>query len=77
MEKIAKYFLRIGAKAATNVKLHGTRGTHDIDVLVEFKQFRITSKWIIGCKLWKTALLKEKALTLQQIVQDVGRAFKK
>ena len=70
--KVADFFIAIGAKAQANVKVHGARGSHDVDVLVEITQFGIPIKWIIECKLWKSSIPKEKVLALQQITQDVG-----
>ncbi len=71
-EDVATFFKSIGATAETNATVKGVRGTHQADVLVTLKQFGINVTWIIECKLWKTSVPKEKILTLQQIVQDIG-----
>lgn len=74
---VAAFFRSLGLEAQVDSHLHGARGEHDIDVTVRFRQFGIDVLWIVECKLWKTAVPKEKIVALQQIAQDVGadRAF--
>ncbi|MGB6093333.1 MAG: restriction endonuclease [Moheibacter sp.] len=71
-QAVADFFRSIGAWAETDAIVKGVRGSHKIDVLVKLKHFGIDVIWIIECKFWKTSIPKEKILTLQQIVQDVG-----
>lgn len=71
-EIVADFFRSIGAKAQTETNVRGVRGSHNVDVLVNLKHFGIDVVWIVECKLWKTSIPKEKVLTLQQILQDVG-----
>ena len=71
-EQVAAFFRSIGATAETNASVVGVRGTHMVDVLARLKHFGVDVTWIVECKLWKTSVPKEKILTLQQIVQDVG-----
>ncbi|UEG51392.1 restriction endonuclease [Mucilaginibacter daejeonensis] len=69
---VSAFFKSIGGTATVDAPLKGVRGHHKIDVLVRLKVFGIEALWIVECKLWKTSVPKEKVLTLQQIVQDVG-----
>jgi hypothetical protein len=69
---VSAFFQSIGATTSIEAPLKGVRGTHNVDVLVRLKHFGIEVLWIVECKLWKTSVPKEKVLTLQQIVQDVG-----
>lgn len=48
-----------------------------VDVLVHTVFAGVGVTWVIECKLWKTAIPKEKVLTLAQVASDVGadRAF--
>jgi hypothetical protein len=71
-EEVALFFRSIGATAETNAAVNGVRGTHMVDVLVTLKHFGVNVTWVVECKLWKTSVPKEKILTLQQIVQDIG-----
>lgn len=71
-EEVALFFKSIGATAVTNAAVNGVRGTHMADVLVSLKHFGVDVTWVVECKLWKTSVPKEKILTLQQIVQDIG-----
>jgi hypothetical protein len=71
-EKVAEFFRRMGATAQTNQTVEGSRGIHDIDVLITFNLWGQKIVWVAECKLWKSAVPKEKVLTLYQITQDVG-----
>jgi hypothetical protein len=75
--RVAEFFRGLGLDAQVDAPLHGARAEHKIDVAVRFRQFGINILWIVECKLWKTAVPKEKVVALQQIAQDVGadRAF--
>lgn len=69
---VCTFFQSVGGIATVDATLDGVRGVHKIDVLVRLKIFGIETLWIMECKLWRTSIPKEKVLTLQQIVQDVG-----
>ncbi|HEX8377688.1 MAG TPA: restriction endonuclease [Pedobacter sp.] len=71
-KNVAAFFISIGAQAETDATVRGVRGVHKVDVLVKLTHFGINVIWIVECKLWKTAVPKDKVLTLQQIVQDIG-----
>lgn len=68
----AKLFENIGCKVALEAKVKGVRGEHEVDVYVTFEQYGINCAWVIECKFWNTNVPKEKVLTLQAIVNDVG-----
>jgi hypothetical protein len=71
-QKVSDFFQSIGGITSVDTPLKGVRGNHKIDVLVTIKHFGVNLTWVVECKLWKTSVPKEKILTLQQIVQDVG-----
>lgn len=71
-QAVADFFTSIGATTEIDATVKGLRGSHKVDVLVKINHFGIDVIWIIECKLWKTSIPKEKILTLQQVVQDVG-----
>jgi hypothetical protein len=71
-EQTADFFRNLGAKVETNKKVKGIRGSHNIDVYIEFSLWGQKIIWICECKLWKTSIPKDKVLTLYQIVQDIG-----
>ncbi|MGU3377366.1 restriction endonuclease [Chryseobacterium sp. M5A1_1a] len=71
-EEVAVFFRNLGANVETNKRISGIRGTHDIDVYIEINVLGQKTIWIAECKLWKTAIPKDKILTLYQIVQDIG-----
>jgi hypothetical protein len=71
-EKVAAVFRRLGAKAELQVHVAGARGEHDVDVWVTFDKFGVNVRWLVECKLWKTAVPKEKVAALYEIAQDVG-----
>ena len=76
-EEVATFFRTLGLTAITNAKVEGTRGSHAVDVWVVSTRYGFQIRWIVECKLWQTAIPKEKVLALHQIAQDIGadRAF--
>jgi Restriction endonuclease len=52
--------------------VEGARAQHDIDVLVESEKLGIRHRWVVECKLWKRRIPKERVLTLQGVLNDVG-----
>lgn len=70
--EVADFFRSIGLKAGVEQKITGARGSHKIDVWVTFDKYGQEIRWVVECKLWKSAIPKEKVLTLHQIIQDVG-----
>lgn len=71
-EQIKDYFISIGADARTNVRIQGTRTSHDVDVYVTSKFLGEDVTWIIEAKKWKTKVSKAQVLTLRSIVNDIG-----
>lgn len=76
-EQVAEFFRSLGCIAEVEKEVEGARGTHRVDVLVQTVFGGVSITWVIECKLWKTAVPKEKVLALAQIASDVGadRAF--
>ncbi|GAA5032261.1 restriction endonuclease [Microbacterium fluvii] len=70
---VADFYLSLGMAAEVDVKGYpGSRATHDIDVLVQTKIGGQTITWIVECKQWARPIPKERVLTLQGVVADVG-----
>lgn len=76
-QDVAELFRSLGFSVGAEQNLEGARGTHEIDVLAQTTFAGIAITWVVECKLWKTAISKEKVLTLAQVASDVGadRAF--
>jgi hypothetical protein len=76
-EDVAIFFRSLGLTAKTEAEVQGARATHRVDVLVCFSLLGLKITWIVECKLWDSAIPKEKVLALHQIAHDVGadRAF--
>jgi hypothetical protein len=76
-EEICDYFLSIGARAETNIRVQGVRTCHDVDVLVQTKFLGEELKWIVEAKHWNSKISKNHVLALRTIADDVGadRAF--
>ncbi len=68
----ADFFTSLGLNAKTEVKINGVRGIHTVDVFVSGDVFGLNLKWIVECKCWSSNIPKDKVLTLQSIIQDVG-----
>lgn len=71
-EQAATFFHSLGLSADVEADIEGARGKHKIDVWVTGKLRAFDVRWVIECKDWKSNVPKEKFLTLQMIVQDVG-----
>jgi hypothetical protein len=71
-DQVAEFFRSIGMDATVDATVEGARAQHDIDVLVEFEKLGIRHRWVVECKLWKRRIPKERVLTLQGVVSDVG-----
>jgi hypothetical protein len=71
-EQAATFFRSLGLKAATDERVIGVRGVHDIDVAVRSETAGIGQLWIVECKRWKRRVEKLHVAALYEIVQDVG-----
>jgi len=71
-KEVAELFRSVGCSADEDHKVTGVRGEHKVDVYVNFKALSVECSWIVECKHWNSNVTKEKVLTLQSIVQDVG-----
>jgi restriction system protein len=67
-DQVAQFFRSSGMDA----KVEGARARHDVDVLVEFEKLGIRHRWVVECKPWKRRIPKERVLTLQGVVSDIG-----
>lgn len=75
--EVAALFESLGCTVEVEKEVAGARGIHAVDVLAKTTVAGIAVTWVIECKLWNTAIPKEKVLALSQIASDVGadRAF--
>jgi hypothetical protein len=71
-EDVASFFRNLGYDASTDLSVEGVRAMHDLDVGVSFTAAGQSVMWVIECKLWKRAVPKERVLTLDGVVRDVG-----
>lgn len=71
-EDSATFFRSLGLRADVETTVHGTRGEHDVDVLVRGNLYGVKFVWIIECKAWRSNIPKEKVMALAAIVEDVG-----
>lgn len=71
-ESVAAFFRELDLTARTDVALQGVRTSHAIDVVVDSHHVGFEVRWIVECKLWKTAVPKEKVLALRSVVEDLG-----
>lgn len=69
---VAEFFTSLGCTSSIEAEIEGVRGKHKIDVYATIDIYGLRLKWVIECKHWGTRIPKEKVLTLQSIVQDVG-----
>ncbi|WP_321938077.1 restriction endonuclease [Burkholderia cepacia] len=76
-QDVAELFKSLGCSVEVEKEVTGARGTHVVDVLAQTTFAGVGITWVIECKLWNTAIPKEKVLALAQVASDVGadRAF--
>jgi hypothetical protein len=76
-QEVADFFRSLGFITEIERHVTGTRAIHEIDIHATRETIGVTVTWIVECKLWNTAIPKEKVLVLSQIAADVGadRAF--
>jgi hypothetical protein len=67
-----RFFRSLGLTAVVQAEIEGARGKHDIDVWVTGSVGAFEVRWVVECKDWGSNVPKDKVLTLQAIVQDVG-----
>ena len=68
----AEFFRTLGLDAETDVRLSGTRASHNIDVVVSGVFAGFSLLWLVECKFWKRRISMEKVLAFRSIVDDVG-----
>lgn len=68
----AEFFRALGLDATVDATIQGTRSKHDVDVLVEFKAFGLSHRWIVECKAWNRSVPKERVEVLKSIVSETG-----
>lgn len=71
-EQVATFFRDLGYDAETDVTVVGARGKHALDVLVRSHSAGVEVTWVVECKAWANPIPKERLLTLDGIVKDVG-----
>lgn len=69
---VANALTRLGCDASIEESLSGVRAVHKVDVCARFLQYGVMQLWIVECKSLARPVTKDKVLTLQQIVADVG-----
>jgi Restriction endonuclease len=70
--RAARLFESLGLATVISERLQGARSVHEVDVTVRFTQFGINHLWVVECKDWSRSIPKERILTLQSLVGDVG-----
>jgi hypothetical protein len=71
-EKVAALLAEFGGKVVRGETLVGARGKHETDVTLRTHHYGIDQLWICECKDWNRRVPKERVLTFQGIVEDVG-----
>ncbi|KXU89789.1 hypothetical protein CI15_06260 [Paraburkholderia monticola] len=76
-QEVAELFVSLGCTVEVEKEAVGARGLHVVDVLARATFAGVAITWVVECKLWNTAIPKEKVLALAQIASDIGadRAF--
>lgn len=70
--RVADFLSQLGFGARIDETIQGARAKHKIDVTARMRIAGVDQLWVIECKSWKRRVPKERALTFQGIVEDVG-----
>lgn len=71
-KQAAAFFRSLGLDAKTDVRLHGVRTCHDVDVVVRLNHVGFEVVWLVECKQWQTRVSKIHVMALREIVSDIG-----
>ncbi|MFJ6382710.1 restriction endonuclease [Kitasatospora sp. NPDC092039] len=71
-QNVSSFLSELGFETRVNEIIDGARGQHAIDVSARMGIIGVDILWIIECKAWNRRVPKERILTLQSIVNDIG-----
>lgn len=70
--EVAAFFRSLGFEAEVDAAVQGARAKHKVDVWAVSTPYGFPIRWAVECKLWNRNIPKEKVLTHQKLIEDVG-----
>jgi hypothetical protein len=71
-DTVAAFLSQLGFEVQVDETLRGARAEHDIDVTARMSIAGVDQLWLIECKSWERRVPKERVLTFQGVVNDIG-----
>ncbi|MDX3579361.1 MULTISPECIES: restriction endonuclease [Streptomyces] len=71
-QEVSSFLSELGFNTRIDETIEGARGRHDIDVVARLSIAGVDILWLVECKAWQRRIPKERILTLQGIVDDIG-----
>ncbi|NEB29843.1 restriction endonuclease [Streptomyces sp. SID14446] len=71
-QEVSSFLSELGFDTRVDETIEGARGRHDIDVVARLRIAGVDILWLVECKAWQRRIPKERILTLQGIVDDIG-----
>jgi hypothetical protein len=71
-QEVSSFLSELGFDTRVDETIGGARTQHDIDVAARIRIAGLDILWIVECKAWGRRVPKERILTLQGIVDDIG-----
>ena len=71
-DKVAIFLSQLGFEVQVDETVRGARAEHDIDVTARMNIAGVDQLWLIECKSWARRVPKERMLTFQGVVEDIG-----
>ena len=65
-------FRSTGYPCRRNIVMQGSRGTHQIDIVVDLTVLVGNHKWIIECKNWSRPVGKRELMAFKTVIDDLG-----
>ncbi|WP_267887335.1 restriction endonuclease [Streptomyces sp. WM4235] len=71
-QDVSSFLSELGFDTRVDEPIEGARAQHDIDVTARMSIAGVNILWLVECKAWERRIPKERILTIQGIVDDIG-----
>ncbi|MFJ6145729.1 restriction endonuclease [Streptomyces anulatus] len=71
-QEVSSFLSGLGFDTRVDETIEGARAQHDVDVAARMRIAGVDILWVVECKAWGRRVPKERILTLQGIVDDIG-----
>ncbi|MFJ9158570.1 restriction endonuclease [Streptomyces griseoviridis] len=71
-QEVSSFLSELGFDTRVDETVEGARAQHDVDVAARMRTPGVDTLWVVECKAWGWRVPKERILTLQGVVDDIG-----